>query len=205
MLRDRDHTPRATSIQAARRTQLRRAAQRARRPLTWLLRARNTAGVDAAQRAHRWGAWLTAQLELRGWRQAQLARTAKIPRDRVSKWVNGHEAPAHRNVVLVAHALGVPVAEAVAAAGLDERPAEPSPAAGLLARVPDSELLAELQRRARARERRILATIAGTGTGRRAPGPADAPDGAIPEEEILRAAALAPGYDPDDAPEPDPA
>jgi len=153
--------------------------------------------------------WLTAQLDLRGWRQADLVRASKLPRDRVSKWVNGHESPTHRNAVIIANTLGVPVEEAVAAAGLDDpvsEPERPGPARAL-ARYSDSDLLSELQLRARAREKRVAAAISSAPVtpGRRLVEVVDGPHGPVTRDEVLRAAALDPGYLPEDAPEPDPA
>ncbi|MGG7509047.1 helix-turn-helix domain-containing protein [Plantibacter sp. YIM 135249] len=103
----------------------------------------------------RWTEWLIAELDKRGWKQADLVKASggAIKRDRVSKWVNGKERPTHRNAIVIANVLGADAAQALAAASFDSSTTlvTPVPLPVDLARFTDEQLVSELARRMKER------------------------------------------------------
>jgi transcriptional regulator with XRE-family HTH domain len=69
--------------------------------------------------ATRFEDWLSAEMNRKGWSQAQLARESKVSRQTISYWFSGKsKQPDEFSLEKIAHALGVPIEDAYRAAGL---------------------------------------------------------------------------------------
>ncbi|WP_345750075.1 hypothetical protein [Microbacterium rhizophilus] len=133
--------------------------------------------------APQWATWLQAQLDVRGWRQADLVRESQglIKRDRVSKWLRGAERPTHRMAVITANTLGVSRDEVLGAAGY-EAEGEPVtystlPSGGqLTAQTPPRELALALAAVSDVALLELLLERAQTRDGQRLPLPPEVPE-----------------------------
>jgi transcriptional regulator with XRE-family HTH domain len=84
--------------------------------------------------------WLTEKLKSYGWKQAELARRAKISSATISNLINGYAKPTRNSCLAIAHAFNMPVAEVLYQAGLEQKPNNRTELTTILSLLNDYEI-----------------------------------------------------------------